>query len=176
MNAFTVTFLGHKNTKETAELNKYLEQNIHRLLARKKYVQFLVGRDSEFDRIASAAVRRVRKDYRDDNSLLTLVVPDIESKYLADVEDEKNLYNDIEVCLPASVATPKYAIHVRNRTMIDRANLVLCYLTHESPVAWKSVQYAIQQGKLVINLADAIKMEIAQKKIEAIRNKVTPSE
>ena len=176
MDAFTVTFFGHKNTKETAELNKYLEQNIHRLLARKKYVQFLVGRDSEFDRIASAAVRRVRKEYRDDNSSLTLVVPDIKSKYLEDVEDEENFYNSIEVCLPASVARPKYAIHVRNRTMIDRSNLILCYLTRESPIAWKSVQYAIQQGKMVINLADAIKMEIAQKKIEAIRNKITPSE
>jgi hypothetical protein len=43
--------------------------------------------------------------------------------------------------------------------MIDRADLILCYLTHESPIAWKSVQYAISKGKMVINLAEIMAPE-----------------
>lgn len=171
MDVFTVTFFGHTNTKETNELNKHLEHNIRRLLSKKEYVHFLVGRDGEFDRLASAAVRRVRKQYRDDNSSLTLVVPDIKSKYVDDVDGEDNYYSSIEVCLSASVARPKYVIHVRNREMIDRSDLVLCFLTHESPIAWKSVQYAIQQGKMVINLADAIKLEEFSRKEIPSKNK-----
>lgn len=176
MDAFTVTFLGHENTKETPELNRHLELNIRRLLARKKYVQFLVGCDGEFDRIASAAVRRVRKEYRDDNSLLTLIVTDVKSKYLENVDDEENYFNSVEVCSIGTGIRPKHVIPTQNRQMIDRSNLILCYLPHESPNVWKDVEYANQQGKLVINLADAIKMEIAQKKIEAVYNRTTPSE
>jgi len=38
--------------------------------------------------------------------------------------------------------------------MVDRADLIICYIEHEKGGAWQTVDYAIKQGKLVINLAD----------------------
>ena len=38
--------------------------------------------------------------------------------------------------------------------MVDRADLIICYIEHEKGGAWQTVDYAMKQGKAVINLAD----------------------
>ncbi len=39
------------------------------------HVEFLVGRNGEFDQLVSSTVRRVKRNFRDDNSALVLVLP-----------------------------------------------------------------------------------------------------
>ena len=41
---------------------------------------------------------------------------------------------------------------IRNREMVDRADLVICYIQHKEGGAYKTVQYALMMGKTVINL------------------------
>lgn len=41
---------------------------------------------------------------------------------------------------------------IRNREMVDRADLVICYIEHKEGGAYKTVQYALMMGKTVINL------------------------
>ena len=48
----------------------------------------------------------------------------------------------------------KSAIQVRNRNMIDRADLVVCCIQHKSGGAYRTIQYAEKQGKKIVNLAD----------------------
>ena len=38
--------------------------------------------------------------------------------------------------------------------MVDRADLIICYIEHEKGGAWQTIDYARKQGKVVINLAD----------------------
>ena len=38
--------------------------------------------------------------------------------------------------------------------MIDRSDLIVCYIDHNSGGAYQSVQYALKQGKEVTNLVD----------------------
>jgi hypothetical protein len=38
--------------------------------------------------------------------------------------------------------------------MVDRADLIICYIEHQSGGAWQAARYAIEQGKMVINLAE----------------------
>ena len=52
------------------------------------------------------------------------------------------------------IKTFKSAIQIRNREMVDRADLIICYIEHEKGGAWQTVDYAIKQGKAVINFAD----------------------
>ena len=59
----------------------------------------------------------------------------------------------MEISYAASKAHPKAAIQIRNREMVDRADLVLCCIEREKGGAWQTVQYAIKQDKTVINLA-----------------------
>ena len=156
MEIFTVAFFGHRYIDNPFKIEEQLEEHIHRLLAEKEYVDFLVGRDGEFDQFASSAVLRVRKRYRDDNSSLILVLPYPKADYLNNVEYYEEYYSEIEISHAASVAHPKAAIQIRNREMVDRADLILCAIDREKGGAWQTVQYAIRQGKTVINLAEEI--------------------
>lgn len=150
---FTVAFFGHREIDNPFRIEERLEEQIYKLLSEHEYVDFLVGRDGEFDQFASSAVRRVRKQYRDDNSSLILVLPYPKADYLNNVEYYNDYYSDIEISHIASAAHPKAAIQIRNREMVDRADLILCAIERQSGGAWQTVQYAIKQGKPTINLA-----------------------
>ena len=119
-------------------------------------MDFLVGRNGDFDQYASSAVLRIRKQYRDDNSSLVLVLPYATAEYLNNQESYENYYSEVEISDEASKAHPKAAIQIRNREMVDRANLILCCIEREEGGAWQTVQYAKQQGKTVTNLAEEI--------------------
>ena len=158
MEIFTVAFFGHRYIDNPFRIEERLEEHIYRLLAEKEYVDFLVGRDGEFDQFASSAVLRVRKRYRDDNSSLILVLPYARAEYLNNEETYHNYYSEVEISYEASKAHPKAAIQIRNREMVDRANLILCCIEREQGGAWQTIQYAIKQGKTVINLVDGTEM------------------
>ena len=52
-----------------------MEALVHALLLEKEYVEFLVGRDGDFDQIVSSAVKRQQRLVRDDNSSLIWILP-----------------------------------------------------------------------------------------------------
>ena len=158
MEIFTVAFFGHRYIDNPFRIEERLEEHIYRLLAEKEYVDFLVGRDGEFDQFASSAVLRVQKRYRDDNSSLILVLPYARAEYLNNEESYHNYYSEVEISYEASKAHPKAAIQIRNREMVDRADLILCCIERKQGGAWQTIQYAIKQGKTVINLADGTEM------------------
>ena len=88
------------------------------------------------------------------NSSLVLVLPYARAEYLNNEESYHDYYSDVEISYAASKAHPKAAIQIRNREMVDRADLILCCIEREKGGAWQTVQYAIKQEKTVINLAD----------------------
>lgn len=118
---------------------------------------FLVGRNGEFDQLAASAVTTVRKVFRDDNSSLCLVLPYPTAEYLNNQEYFENYYTEIEISSVAAASHPKSAIGIRNREMVDRADLIVCYIEEESGGAWQTVKYAIEQGKEIINIAEFIR-------------------
>lgn len=156
LDIYTVAFFGHRYIDNPFKVEERLEEFIHNLLAEHEYVDFLVGRNGDFDRYASSSVLRVRKRYRDDNSSLVLVLPYAMAEYLNNEDYFHDYYTDVEISFVASKAHPKSAIQIRNREMVDRADLILCYIEQKDGGAWKTVQYAMKQNKTVINLAEDI--------------------
>ena len=67
-------------------MEELLEEQIRKLINEKEYVDFLVGRNGEFDQCASSTVLRVRKNVRDDNNGLVLVLPYPTADYLNNEE------------------------------------------------------------------------------------------
>ena len=67
MDLFTVSFFGHRIVPEFWEAEARVESLIHTLLLEKEYVEFLVGRNGDFDQIVSSAVKRQQRRVRDDN-------------------------------------------------------------------------------------------------------------
>ena len=73
MNLFAVSFFGHREVDDPFVLEQQLEAIVRELLHSKEYVEFLVGRDGEFDQLVSSTIRRCKRTIRDDNSSLVLV-------------------------------------------------------------------------------------------------------
>ncbi len=153
LDIFTVVFFGHRYIDNPLKVEELLEEQIRKLINEKEYVDFVVGRNGEFDQCVSSTVLRVRKNVRDDNSALVLMLPYPTAEYLNNEEYFHEYYTDVEISYSASMAHPKSAIQIRNREMVDRADLIICYVEEKAGGAWQTVKYAIEQEKTVINLA-----------------------
>ena len=155
LHIFTVAFFGHRHLDDLIKMENILAKQIRKLIDENEYVEFLVGRNGDFDQCVSSTVLCIRKKYRADNSALVLVLPYPTAEYLHNKESFHDYYTDVEISHSASMAHPKAAIRIRNREMVDRADLVLCAIERQCGGAWQTVQYAMRQGKTVINLVDA---------------------
>ena len=75
------------------------------------------------------------------------------AEYLNNVEYFEEYYDEIEICQASAKAHFKGAIQIRNREMVDRADLIVCCIDHEYGGAYQTIQYAQKQNKKIINLA-----------------------
>lgn len=125
MNLFVVSFFGHRQVDDPFLIERQLESIIRELLLTKEYIEFLVGRDGEFDQLVSSTVRRCKRTIRDDNSSLVLVLPYMTAEYRNNEESFHEYYDEIEICLESAEKHFKSAHQVRNRSMVDRSDLVI---------------------------------------------------
>ena len=153
MDTYTVCFFGHREIDNPLEVEEQLYDIVLHLLESKEYVEFLVGRNGEFDQLVSSTVRRVKRNYRDDNSALMLVLPYLTAEYENNHQSFHEYYDEIEICQDAAGGHYKAAIQVRNREMVDRSDLVVCCIERKSGGAYQTVLYAKKQNKQIINLA-----------------------
>ena len=155
LDTFTVSFFGHRYIDNYFTVEKKLEELIRGLLESKNYVEFLVGRDGEFDQIVASTVKVVKRSIGDDNSALVWVMAYPKAEYSNNEESFDDYYDEIEVCEASSQCHFKSAIQVRNRNMVDRSDLVACFVERDSGGAYSTLQYARKQEKQVINLAES---------------------
>ena len=151
---YTVALFGHRYIENPYAVESMIEKLVKKLIAEKCYVDFLVGRNGEFDQCASSSILRVQKNIRDDNSSLVLILPYPTAEYLNNEKYFHEYYTDVEISQTASMAHPKSAIKIRNKEMVDRADLIICYVEHNNGGAYQTMKYALNCNKPVINLAD----------------------
>ena len=154
MEIYTVSFFGHREVEKTTEIEKHLDNLLYDLITQKEYVEFLIGRDGEFDLLASSAIRRAVKNYSSGNTAFILVLPYVKAEYRDNEQNFLDYYDEVEICGESSAVHFKSAIQVRNRSMIDRSDLVVCWIQHKSGGAYKTIQYAEKQNRRIINLAE----------------------
>ena len=121
--------------------------------SQKQYVEFLIGRDGEFDLLAASAIRRAVNQYGYGNTSIILVLPYMKAEYRDNEQSYLDYYDEVEICADSSEVHHKSAIQVRNRCMVDRSDLVVCCIQHNSGGAYKTVQYAQKCKKEIINLS-----------------------
>ena len=154
MEVFTVSFFGHRIVTDYHSAEKRLEHLIVELLHKKTYVEFLVGRDGEFDQLVSSTVLRCKRTIRDDNSSLVWVLP-YETAELRENNDAfREYYDEIEICNMSSIVHFKAAHQTRNRQMVDRSDLIVFYVERNSGGAYQTLRYAEKQEKAYINISD----------------------
>ena len=138
MEVFTVSFFGHRMIDDVLEIENRLEQLIRTLLSEHEYVEFLVGRDGEFDQLVSSVIRRCKREYRSDNSAHIWVLPYITAEFRDNEESFREYYDEIEICGSAADGYFKGAHQIRNREMVDRSDLVVFCVQRENGGAWQT--------------------------------------
>lgn len=125
MNTYTVSFCGHRAINNPLSIGKALYELVTTLILTKEYVEFLVGRDGEFDQLVSSSIHRCKREVREDNSTHVWVLPYITADFRNNESDYRKYYDEIEV-FESSRSYYKAAFQARNRSM------VLCEALHKT--------------------------------------------
>mgnify|MGYP004568867765 FL=1 len=149
---YTVCFFWHRQIDDFRTIEQWIEQLVDKLLNEHEYIEFLVGRDGEFDQLVTAAILRCKKRLDSANCSVTWVMPYLKSDYIKNRESYDNYYDFVEVCDQSAKAHPKSAIQIRNRAMVERSNLCVFCVTHRSGGAYQTLQYVEKINANNINL------------------------
>ncbi len=154
MEFFTVAFFGHRYIDNSFVIDDKLYSCIKNIVAEHEFVEFIVGKNGEFDTLATSAVRRFMRRGLGQKCSLGLVLPYCTAEYRNNEKSFEEFYSSVEISYAASIAHPKGAIKSRNFEMVDRANLIICYVNRSSGGAYTAVEYAKSRGVPIINLAE----------------------
>jgi hypothetical protein len=115
-------------------------------------VDFLIGRDGDFDQLASSAIIRAKKNIFDANSSHVWVMPYARAEYINNSKDYDEYYDAVEICERSAECHPKAAIAIRNQYMIDRSDLCVFYVKHNYGGAWNALKYAekLEKNKILL--------------------------
>lgn len=102
LNVYTVSFFGHRMISDAFFAEVQIENLIRDLLASKEYVDFLVGRNGDFDLLVSSTIKRLKNEYRDDNSCHILVLPYNTAEYRNNYDSFNEYYDQVDIYKEAS--------------------------------------------------------------------------
>lgn len=144
---YRVSMIGHRVIEDSGVEEKLYEL-FRELLRTKEYVEFYLGRNGDFDILAASMIKRLHKSYRDDNSVMILVLP-----YLVkDYEYYEDYYDGIIIPDELHGVHPKAAITERNRWMVANTDVLIAYIRNESGGTAACVRMAEQHGRTVIKI------------------------
>ena len=152
MNIFTVSLFGHRRVDDLRILDAKLYPLIKELVKTHPYINFLIGRNGEFDEYAASIIKRIQKETERENSCLTLVLP----YTVANIEYYEKYYDDLIIPESLHGAHPKSAITLRNNWMIDNSDVIIFYIEHESGGAYTALKYVNSLNKKTIDLREVL--------------------
>ena len=151
---YTVCFFGHRYIDNHSEISEEIYRIVKQLIKEKEYVNFLVGRDGDFDLIVASAIRQAIKELDYGNSSLIWVLPYVKAEFENNRQAYEDYYDNIDICEESAKVHPKAAIRIRNRRMIDRSDQCVFYVSKSSGGAYQALRYAEKQNKMIINLCN----------------------
>ena len=146
-----VSFFGHSHFVGNKELEMkiiaYLEETVGAQVA-----DIYLGGYGEFDRFAYECCKKYKENHP--SISLVFVTPYLTVEYQRNhLENKKTRYDAI--LYPEIEDKPlKFAIVYRNRYMVEKADFVVAYITHDWGGAYKTYQYAKRKKKFMFNISD----------------------
>lgn len=141
------SFFGHKDTPTGIypQLLAYIEY----LIKERSVSRYIVGNQGGFDSMVLKALRELKRRY-------PYICYHVILAYMPVERQKYEAYDVQETVFPEEVekAPKRFAISRRNQWMVQKSQIVVCYITHSWGGAAQSVENAKKQGKEVINLAD----------------------
>lgn len=152
MTIYTVCFFGHRYVDEPVSIDSQVYEVVCNLIRNNDYVDFLIGRDGDFDQLVSSAIIRAKRNIFEANSSHIWVMANKRAEYLNNSLDYDKYYDAVEICEKSAECHPKAAITIRNKNMIERSDLCIFYVRHNYGGAWSALRYAKKLKKNIIHL------------------------
>ena len=149
---YTIALFGNRELTNGLTIERYLENKLSELAASHAHLTVLVGRNGEFDLLASSVVRRLQARIGRERCIHTLVLPYPTKELLENKESYTAYYDDIRIDTEVQTAHFKTAITIRNRRMIEEADLVVVWAEHPGG-ADNAYRYAQKHQIAAVNLA-----------------------
>ena len=138
------TFFGHSDCKN--EIREELLKTINKLIEEENVDKFYVGNNGFFDQLVISVLDEIKLE---NNDIIFYVV-------LSQMPSVKNhfIINHYDTILPDGIeyVYPRFAIIYRNKWMVKKSDFVVTYIDRPQGGAARFYEYAIKQGKKVINL------------------------
>ena len=148
-----VSLFGHRIIEDYNFVENKLYELLRIVIQKEiREVEFLVGRNGDFDLMVASVIRKLKKETGNENAFLSLVLPYETAELRNNTEAFESYYDSIEICEASADCNFKYAIVARNRDMIDRSDMVVVYVKNESGGAYQVLKYAEKNQKRIINL------------------------
>ena len=137
----TCTFFGHRNTPAT--VRPILRQVIIDLIEQRGVTHFYVGNQGNFDAMARSLLAELAQIYP--------IRYDVVLAYLPKENDPS--LDESHTLLPDGFESvpPRFAIDHRNRSMLDRSDIVVTYVRSPGGAA-KFKELAERKGKMVVDV------------------------
>lgn len=149
----TVSLFGHRIIEDYQAVESKLYELLRILMQKEnREIEFLVGRNGDFDQMAASVVRKLKKETGGGNAFLTLVLPYETAEVRDNAQAFESYYDSIEICEAAADCNFKFAIVARNRNMVDRSDMVVFAVKNKSGGAYRTLNYAEKNQKRIINL------------------------
>ncbi|MBR1443315.1 MAG: hypothetical protein IJ583_07265 [Firmicutes bacterium] len=158
---YTVSLFGHRIIADTHHASSELEKIISHLILTKEYVEFLIGRNGDFDILAASIIRRCIKRYDRANTSLTLILPYPTAEFARNEEYYLSYYDSVEIFSSSRKTHFKAAFSLRNKYMADRSDLIICCIDHSGGGAYNAVKYALSLNKQFYNTASTPPPELS---------------
>ena len=148
-----VTFCGHGELGDREEVWAWLQAVLTQLIEQGER-QFYLGGYGAFDRLAAEALRLQKESYPDIEQVLVL----------AYLNSKRNLRGyDATIYPPLETVPPRFAISKRNQWMVEQADIVVAYVTHDWGGAAETLRHARRKKKEIF-LFPAVLGERARKR------------
>ena len=144
-----ITFCGHSDYRRRVEdeerIFAFLEE-----LAGNEPLELYLGGYGGFDSFALKCGEVYQKLHP--NVKLVWVTPYLDPKHRKNPDIEIQRYDEI-VYPGLEQIPPRFAISHRNRWMVEQADAVIAFVSHEWGGAYKMLFYAKRKGRRILNLA-----------------------
>ena len=146
-----ITFCGHSNYSSNLEDEERLLKFLEKVVCENQ-VDFYLGGYGNFDSFAYECCKKYKETHP--KVSLVFVTPYLTVEYQKNhLEYQKTRYDEI-VYPDIEDKPPRFAIIYRNRYMVDKADYVVAYVSHDWGGAYTTYKYAQRKGKKIFNLAD----------------------
>lgn len=152
-NTYVVSFFGHHSYDKPERVEKKLEEEVERLIRKKEHITFLVGFSTKFDLKAAAAVNATIQKLQCKNVTLLLVLPSKNKNLGKEYDGYAERYDDAFKFIKCSkFSTYKTQALSCNKFMAELSQCIICCVQKRKDVVYKSVCYAKECGREIINV------------------------